>query len=228
MKFNNYLTEFSRKNYGAGITFIDIDETIFKTFAKVLVKRDDVVVRELNNQEYNSDVLEDGEEYDYQQFKSAKMFKTTSIPIPKTINRIKKMLSQIKSLDSDSRLIFLTARADFDNKEEFLSLFTKHGINMDRPNVYVERAGNMKGGTIDGNKKKIMLDYIKTGLYRRVRLIDDYLPNLKALKSIEKNLPSEIENLVIDKYDLDMEEEQIPAISFYALLVKSDGSLKLI
>ena len=138
------------------------------------------------------------------------------------------MLSQIKGMDSDSRIVFLTARADFDNKKMFLSMFEKHGINMDKPNVYVERAGNMKGGTVDSNKKRIMMEYVKTGIYRRVRLIDDHLPNLKALKSIEKSLPKDIEDKVIKKYNLDMENESLPPISFYALLVNEDGSLKLI
>ena len=228
MRLETYLTEFSREHYGSGITFIDIDETVFRTFAKILVKKNGKIVRELDNQQFNSDVLGEGEEYDFHQFRDAKVFRQTSIPIPKTVNRIKKMLSQIKDQHTSSRIVFLTARADFDNKEEFLKTFEEHGIRMDRPNVFVERAGNMKGGTVDSRKKKIMLDYIKTGKFRRVRLLDDHMPNLKALKDIEKNLPKDIEQKVIDTYDIDMSKEKLPAISFYALHVQEDGSLKLI
>ena len=228
MRFENYLIEFARDKYGAGITFIDIDETVFKTFAKILVKKDGKIVRELDNQEFNSYELKPGESYDFQQFRDADLFSKTSIPIPQTISRVKKMLKQIKSTDSDSKIVFLTARASFDNKETFLKTFEKYGIKMDRPNVYVERTGDMKSGTIDERKKKVMMEYIKTGKYRRVRLIDDHLPNLRALKEIEANLPEKIEQKVIDKYDLDMDKEKLPPISFYALHIKSDGSLRLV
>jgi len=225
MKFNDYINEMTRNHYGAGITFVDIDETMFRTFAKVLVKKNGKVVRELDNQEYNSYQLKDGEEYDYQQFRNAELFKNTSIPIKSSVDRIKKMIKQIEKMDSNSKIIFLTARADFDNKQVFLDTFRENGIKIDSPNVYIERAGNMKSGTIDGNKKKIMMKYIETGEYRRVRLIDDHLPNLKALKSIENELPEEIEMKVIEKYDIDVTTEKLPIISFYALWIKSDGSL---
>ena len=81
MRFDNYLTEFAREHYGAGITFIDIDETVFRTFAKILVKKGGKVVRELDNQEFNSYELKEGESYDFHQFKDAELFAKTSIPI---------------------------------------------------------------------------------------------------------------------------------------------------
>ena len=229
MKFTEYLIdESARVKYGAGITFIDIDETVFRTFAKVIVKdiASGKVKTELNNQEYNSYVLKTGEEFDYGQFRNAEMFRKTSIPIPQTVNRIKKMLASIHEKSLNSRIVFLTARADFDNKEEFLKTFEEHGIKMDKPQVYVERAGNLKTGSIAAAKKKIMLKYIKTGQYRRVRLLDDHLPNLRALKEIENELPKEIEDKVSKMYGLDAKEEHLPPISFYALYVQADGSLK--
>lgn len=226
MRFENYLTEFSKDKYGAGITFIDIDETVFKTFSKILVMKDGKEVHALNNVEYNAYKLKDGESFDFHQFRDAKIFNKTSIPIPRTVERIKKMLAHIKASDSASKIVFLTARADFDDKKEFLDTFEKHGINMDRPTVYVERTGNMKTGTVEERKKKVILGYLKSGEYRRVRLLDDFLPNLKALKELEKELPKAIEDKVIARYNLDMENEKIPVISFYALLVKPDGSLK--
>jgi hypothetical protein len=225
MKFNDYINEMTRDRYGAGITFVDIDETMFRTFAKVLVKKDGKVVKELDNQQFNSYNLKDGEEFDFKQFRDAELFRSTSIPIKSSVNRIKKMLHQIEKMDSKSKVIFLTARADFDDKKTFLDTFRDHGIKIDSPNVYIERTGNMKTGTIDGNKKKVMMKYIKTGEYRRVRLIDDHLPNLKALKDIEDNLPKEIEMKVIEKYNIDTSLEKLPVISFYALWIKDDGSL---
>ena len=228
MRLDRYLVEFSKEKYGKGITFIDIDETVFRTFAKILVKKDGKTVRELDNMEFNSYVLKDDESYDFQQFRNAELFRKTSIPIPQTVNRIKRMLASIKAQDNGSKIVFLTARSDFDDKKTFLKTFKDHGIDMSRPDVFVERAGNLDVGTVDAAKKQIMLRYIKTGEFRRVRLLDDHKPNLRALKDIEKNLPKDIEQKVIDKYNLDMEEEKLPAISFYALYAKPDGSLQLI
>lgn len=227
MRFKEYITEFSKAKYGFGITFVDIDETLFRTFAKILVKDKETgkVLRELDNQEFNSYELKPDEEYDFGQFRNAKLFKETSIPIPKTVNRLKRMLRHIKADHSKSRVIFLTARSDFDNKQEFLQTFREYGIDVDLPNVYIERTGNIKTGTVDEKKKKVMMEYIKTGLYRRVRLIDDHKPNLQALIDIEKNLPSSVINKVEDKYNLDI-DEKLPPISFYALWVQPDGSLR--
>jgi hypothetical protein len=72
-----------------------------------------------------------------------------------------------------------------------------------------------------------MMRYISTGEYRRVRLIDDFKPNLKALTDIEKGLPKSIEDKVIDKYNLD-DNEKLPPISFYALWIDPKGNLKQI
>lgn len=225
-KFINYLNE-RKSQYGKGITMVDIDETIFNTFAKILVKDKDTgkVVRDLDNQEFNSYVLKSNEEYDFGQFRDAKFFLNTSIPIDKTVKRIQKMIDRIESMGKGSRIVFLTARADFDNKNDVINTFKKHGIKIKKPTTYIERAGNLKTGTIDEKKKKIILDYLKSGEYRRVRLLDDHIPNLKALLDIERNLPKEIENKVREKYNVPPEEE---AIEFFALHVKSDGSLQRI
>jgi len=219
--FSDYLTE--DKNKGWGITFIDIDETVFNTFAKIHVIKNGKLVKKLDNQEFNSYVLKGNEEYDFGEFRSAEIFKKTSIPIPKTINRIKKMLSRIRETGSKSRIVFLTARADFDDKKSFLKLFEDHGISMDKKNVYVERAGNIKTGTIPEKKKKIMLGYIKSGIYRRVRLVDDHKPNLKALLDIRDNISDDIKNKVKKKYNLN--DDEIP-IKFFALWCTDTGQLQ--
>lgn len=226
MRLERYITEFSQESYGAGITFIDIDETVFRTFAKILVVKDGKTVRELDNQEFNNYTLKDGESFDFHQFRSAELFHKTSIPIPQTVARIKKMLAQIKERHSKSRIVFLTARSDFDDKKEFLKTFEDVGIKMDSPTVYVERTGNIKTGTVDEKKKKVMLKYLNTGDFRRVRLLDDYKPNLKALLDIEKQHGDDLAEKVIKNYNLDMDEERIPAIQYFALHVLPDGSLR--
>jgi len=219
--FNDYLNEQDKK--GWGISFIDVDETVFRTFAEIKVIKGGKEIHSLNNQEFNSYKLKDGEDFDFGEFRSAEKFNKTSVPIPQTIKRIKKMLSRIRETGSRSKIIFLTARADFDDKKTFLATFEKNGISMDKSNVYVERSGNIATGTTEGKKKIIMLKYLKEGIYRRARLLDDFKPNLKALLSIRDNLPKSIEDKVRKIYGLDDSEE---SIKFFALWVDEKGNLK--
>jgi hypothetical protein len=121
MRLINYLNE-RKSKYLYGITFIDVDETIARTFAKILVRDKETgeVLRELDNQQFNSYELKSGEEFDFQQFRSGKKFLETSIPIEKTVKRIKRMIKMIKKNEKKSRIIFLTARSSFPDKENFL------------------------------------------------------------------------------------------------------------
>ena len=223
MRFKGFLNELASE-YGAGITFIDIDDTLFNTFAMIKVIKNGKVIKKLNNQDYNTYKLEPGESFDYGEFRSAEFFNKTSIPIPQTVKRIKKMINGIKTKGSNSKIILLTARADFDDKNVFLDTFRKHGIPID--DMYVERAGNLKG-TVAGIKKKVIMGYLKTGLYRRVRIIDDDMTNVKEFLKIEKNLPQDIVDKVKQTYRIP-EDEKFPVIQFFGLLVKKDGSLKRI
>ena len=95
MRLKGYLTELASE-YGKGITFIDIDETIFRTFAMIYVldKGTKEVVKKLNNQEFNTYKLKDNEEFQFNEFRDADLFNKTSIPIPQTIKRIKQQFKQ--------------------------------------------------------------------------------------------------------------------------------------
>lgn len=223
-RFFNYVNELS-SIYGKGITFIDIDETIFKTFAKIYVlnKESGKIIKKLSNQEFNTYNLQPEEEFDFREFKNAELFNKTSIPIDKTIKRIKRMFQNINK--RGSRVVLLTARGDFDNKETFLNTFKKIGIPID--DIYVERAGNMKTGTVSTNKEKIIKKYLSTGEYRRVRLIDDDIKNVKTFLKLKKKLPSAIVDKVKAIHHIEG-EESIDPIEFYGLLVQPNGSLKKI
>lgn len=218
MKFKTYLNEL-KSDYSSGITFVDVDETIYKTFAKIYVIKDNKIIKKLNNKEFNTYKLKDGESFDFREFRDAKMFRKTSIPINKTINRIKRMLKNIDI--RKSRIVFLTARADFDDKKEFLQTFRDYGINID--NIYVERAGNEKG-IVSQIKKKIVTRYLNTGEYRRVRMLDDDITNIKEFLKIEKELPESLINKIKKKHNI-KEKENIPVIEFFGLLVGENGSL---
>lgn len=224
MRLGKYLLNELYSQYGKGITFVDVDETIFKTFAmiKVIDKESGEVIKKLNNQEYNTYKLKDNEDFDFGEFRNAEFFRKTSIPIPQTIKRIKRMFQNIDR--RGSKIILLTARADFDNKEPFLEKFRDHGIPID--NIYVERAGNLKG-TVASVKKKVIMKYLSTGEYRRVRLIDDDMTNVKEFVKMGKEIPSAVIDKIKQIHDIP-DDEKFPVIQFFGLLVKSDGSLKRI
>lgn len=223
MRLNFFLNEL-KSSWGSGITFIDIDETIFKTKALIYVVKDGKIIKKLTNQEFNTYELQQGESFDFREFRDADLFKKTSIPIPKVIGRIKRMFKNIEI--RGSKVVLLTARADFDDKEVFLSTFSDVGVPIQ--NIYVERSGNMTSGSTAERKKITIMKYIKDGDYRRVRLIDDDIKNLKVFLEIEKNLPQSIIDKVKKKHNI-IGNESINPISFYALqVIDHEGKLKRI
>jgi len=170
---------------GKGLTIFDIDDTLFHTDAKVYVKKDGKVVHTLDNQEFNTYKLKDGEEFDFGEFKSAKLFQQTSTPIGKMIKRAKAIIK--KAVPKGSKVIMATARSDFDDRDTFLDTFRAHGIDIDK--IYVERAGNLGLGSPAKNKKVVFKKYLKTGLYKRIRLFDDSKQNLNSFMSLAKKYP---------------------------------------
>ena len=170
---------------GKGLTIFDIDDTLFHTDAKVYVKKDDKVVNTLDNQEFNTYKLKNGEEFDFGEFKSAKLFQQTSTPIGKMIKRAKAIIK--KAIPKGSKVIMATARSDFDDRDTFLDTFRAHGIDIDK--IYVERAGNLGLGSPAKNKKVVFQKYLKTGLYKRIRLFDDSKQNLNSFMSLAKKYP---------------------------------------
>ena len=179
--FKTYLTEAE----GKGLTIFDIDETMFITKAKVKVVKNGKVIKKLDNQEFNTYKKKDGEEYDFGEFKNAEVFKRTSTPIARMINKVKVILKN--ATRKGSRVIIVTARPNFDNKKTFLDTFRKQGIDIDK--IYVERAGNLGGGPAAGNKKVIFKKYLDQKIYKRIRLFDDAMSNLKMFLSLQKDYP---------------------------------------
>ena len=189
---------------GSGtLTIFDIDETLFHTKAKVKVVKGGRLVRELDNQEFNTYKRKPGEEYDFGQFKNAEYFRKTSVPVEKMIDRAK---SVVKAKGNPhSRAIICTARADFDDKETFLQTFRDHGIDIDQ--MHVERAGNLGIDSSAEAKKVIFRKYINTKNYIKARLYDDAMSNLKAFLELKNEYPD---------------------IEFESWFVKPDGTVKRI
>jgi phosphoserine phosphatase len=198
LSFSSFITEQTR---GKGLTIFDIDETLFQTKALVKVMKGGKVVRSLDNQEYNTYKLKDGESYDYGEFRSAEVFQSTSIPIMKMIQKARAIIRN--ATEAGSRVIIVTARADFDDKKKFLDTFRNYGIDID--NVYVERSGNLNLGSSAKNKRFIFHKYLRKGAYERVRFFDDAMSNITMFKALAK---------------------QYPDVSFEAYHVKHDGSVR--
>jgi predicted secreted acid phosphatase len=131
LSFSDFLSEQAE---GKGLTIFDIDETLFQTFAKIKVVQNGKTVRELDNQEFNTYKLKDGEEFDFGQFKNAELFNKTSQPIRKMLAKAKAILKNASS--KGSKVIIITARSDFDDKKKFLNTFKKYGL--DKVKTYKE------------------------------------------------------------------------------------------
>ena len=185
------------------LTIFDIDETLFHTKAKVKVVKGGRLVRELDNQEFNTYKRKPGEEYDFGEFANAEYFRKTSVPVEKMVERARRVVKA--KGNPHSRAIIVTARSDFDDKEIFLQTFRDHGIDINQ--MYIERAGNLGLNSPAEAKKVIFRKYINTKNYIKARLYDDAMSNLKAF--------------------LDLKSEY-PNVEFEAYFVNADGSIKRI
>ena len=187
---------------GSGtLTIFDIDETLFHTKAKVAVMKDGKVVRMLDNQEFNTYKLKAGESFDFKEFKSAEVFRKTSTPIARMVEKAKILVKSRNN--AASRAIIVTARADFDDKEMFLQTFRDHGLPIDQ--MHVERSGNLGISSPAEAKKVVFRKYLNTKNYTKTRLYDDAMSNLKAFLELQ---------------------EEYPNIEFEAWFVNGDGSVK--
>lgn len=201
--FGEFLTE--GKDDKGGLTIFDIDDTLFKTTAKVNVVKGGKKVKELKTGEYNNYRLKKGESFDFSEFKDALKFQKESRPIKRMMAKAKAIL-QNAMRKPKSKVIVVTARNNMDNKQVFLDTFKQHGFPIER--VRVERAGRLADVSGTAQQKAIIIyNYLKTGQFGRVRLFDDSVENLKKFLSLKRYFPK---------------------IEFQAFYAKDDGSVKTI
>jgi phosphatidylserine/phosphatidylglycerophosphate/cardiolipin synthase-like enzyme len=198
VKWKERLLFRGKKNTGHGITFFDIDETIFHTSALIWVMKDGKVVKKLDNQTYNTYKLEEGESFDYREFGDAKLFERTSKIIRPTLAKIKAMMKN--ALRTGSKLALLTARRTFSDMANFKKTFQKYGIRIEKMNINFAGDISAETGSTAEAKKQIVLKYLSHGEYKRARLLDDNIENLNAFLSIAKEMPSvQFTAIYIDK-----------------------------
>ncbi len=163
------------------LVIFDIDDTLVHTQTKVHVVKDGEVVNSLNSHDFTHYKLKPGESFDFEDFRNAKEFFEKSKPIIPMMNQLK------RDIATGNKVVMVTARADFDDKELFLDTFRKYGIDMDKVHVY--RAGNIKGGTTEDRKKQIIKSLLDKDDYTKAIMYDDAKPNLHTFIELKKDHP---------------------------------------
>ena len=212
---------------GKRIIFLDIDETLFRTYAKVHVMKNGEIIKKITNKEFNLYKLQKGESFEFEEFKDGKLFQETSQPIIPSIKKTKEIIEKTKTQQNiNTKIILLTARQDFYDKENFLETFRKQGINVDDKDLlYIERSGNIQKGSVSEKKKQIMLKYLETGEYTKCRIVDDDINNIIALEDLANDLSEEIMKKIIEKNKIKKDKV---IINFKGFQVHEDGSVELI
>lgn len=171
-------TEFSPNK----LVIFDIDDTLVHTQTKVRVINNGQVTKELNSHDFTHYKLQPGEKFDFENFRNAHDFFHKSKPIIPMMNQLKQDIS------TGNKVVMVTARADFDDKELFLNTFRKYGVNMNKVHVY--RAGNMPDKIQTEEKKKIIIrKLLDKGNYTKAIMYDDAEPNLQSFIELKKEYP---------------------------------------
>ena len=201
INFKEYLEV---QKYGT-LNVFDIDDTLFHTTAKISVIKDGKPVKELSNQEFNTYQLKSGESFDFSQFRDSEKFYQESKPISRMLDKVSIILKRSES-NPLSKVVIVTARANFNDKNKFLDTFRKHKFDIDK--VRVERAGNINDVHDVAFKKVIIIrNYINTNMFNKVRLFDDSMANLKAFLKLKSEFPN---------------------VQFEAYFAKTDGTIKTV
>jgi hypothetical protein len=164
------------------LVIFDIDDTLVHTQTKVNVIKDGQVIKELNSHDFTHYKLQSGESFDFENFRNAHDFFHNSKPIIPMMDQLK------HDIATGNKVVMVTARADFDDKELFLDTFRKYGVDMNKVHVY--RAGNMAGKMQTEEKKKIIIrNLLDQGQYTKAIMYDDAVPNLESFVELKEEYP---------------------------------------
>jgi GNAT superfamily N-acetyltransferase len=168
---------------GSGkLVIFDIGDTLVNTDTRVNVVKDGKVIKQLNSHDFTHYKLAPGESFDFGAFKDAREFFTKARPIPGMIKQLK------HDIATGNRVIMLTARSDFNDRDVFLDTFRRFGIDMDQVHVY--RAGNLAIKAATEEKKKIILKHLLgKEHFDKLIMYDDSVPNLNAFLSLKQDYP---------------------------------------
>jgi len=164
------------------LVIFDIDDTLVKTDTKVNVVKDGKVIKRLSSHDFTHYKLQPGEEFDFGAFRDAKEFFTKAKPILPMIGKLK------HDIATGNKVIMVTAREDFNDRDLFLDTFKRFGIDMSKVHVY--RAGNIKDKLpTEVKKKAIIRKVLSSNEYNKAIMYDDALPNLDLFVSLKDDHP---------------------------------------
>jgi predicted chitinase len=164
------------------LVIFDIDDTLVHTQTKVHVIKDGKVLQSLNSHEFTHYKLKPGEDFDFGDFRDAREFFANAKPIIPMIDQLK------QDIATGNKVVMVTARADFNDRELFLDTFRKYGVDMSKVHVY--RAGNMTIKAQTEEKKKIIIrNLLDNGHYTKAIMYDDAVPNLKSFIELKDEYP---------------------------------------
>ena len=163
------------------LVVFDIDDTLVHTQTKVHVVKDGEIINSLNSHDFTHYKLKPGESFDFEDFRNAREFFEKSKPIIPMMQQLR------QDITTGNKVVMVTARADFDDKELFLDTFRKYGIDMSKVHVY--RAGNSKEGSTEDRKKAIIKRLLDQDNYSKAIMYDDAKPNLHTFIELKKDHP---------------------------------------
>ncbi len=169
---------------GGSLFIFDVDDVLLSTKAKIIVRNSLTgLQKELSTTEYATFTPSDGDDIDLSQFGDSKLFlQSETIREPLDILLTLQEISN-RRIDKDgSRVIMLTARNDFDDKNSVLEFFK--GLNIDVDRVHFERAARVGYESTSENKKTVVRNYLKSNNFSSVTTFDDSTRNLKAINSL--------------------------------------------
>ena len=182
LNFKEYITE-DKEGY---LTIFDIDDTLFHTTAKIIIRKSGKAIKKLTSAEFNHYKLGPGESADFSEFSDAEKFSKESKPITKMLNKAKAILADTNK-HPNNKVIIVTARPNLDDRDKFLKTFKKYGFDIDK--VRVERAGKISALSAPQSKAIIINGYLQTKQFNKVRLFDDSINNLREFLKLEKHYP---------------------------------------
>ena len=164
------------------LVIFDIDDTLVHTQTQVHVVKDGRTLRSLNSHNFTLYKLQPGEQFDFGDFQDAREFFINAKPIIPLMNQLK------HDIATGNKVVMVTARADFNDRELFLDTFRKYGVDMSRVHVY--RAGNIKQKIQIEEKKKIIIrKLLNQGHYTKAIMYDDAVPNLESFVELKDEYP---------------------------------------
>ena len=167
---------------GAALTIFDIDDTLFRTTARIKAKTPDGKIKILTPTEWDKLQKErphdDHPDLDFDEFTDSKLFYDTSTPIKKIWKTAQKTLMSLGRRPG-SRVVIISARHKFDDFNLFVDTFHKHGLDISKENFF----------TVGGarRKKAKIIELLDEGNYTETRMFDDHLPNLIDFLNLKKD-----------------------------------------